>query len=465
MALSSLQKIVSLCKRRGFVFPGSEIYGGLANTYDYGPLGVELLQNIKALWWKRFVRDRRDVHGLHSSVLMNSKVWEASGHVDSFKEVLIDCKNCQYRTRADHLIENYFKEKGEEVNVEGLPPEKLDKIIQDNQIKCPQCEKFDWTKGRFFNNLFETHIGIISGEKDLAYLRGEIAQGMFVNFRSVLDSVHPQLPFGLAQAGSAFRNEITLGNFIFRTLQFNLAELEYFFDPKEDNWEKMFENWQKETEKFATEALGLNRKNLRWRAHTDEERAHYSKRTEDLDYKFPFGFKEMFAVAYRTDFDLKNHMEKSRVDLRYTNPKTGEKLIPHVVEPTFGMDRAFLSVLCESYEQDKDRVVLKLPFALAPYKTAVFPLLANKPELVKKAQEVFDGLKQDFTCAWDDRGNIGKRYYSQDEIGTPFCVTIDFDTLKKNNVTIRDRDTMAQIRTSIKSLPDILRKLISQEID
>lgn len=463
--MESLKKIVSLAKRRGFVYPGSEIYGGLANTYDYGPLGVELLWNIKNSWWNRFVRYREDVLGLHSSVLMNPKVWEASGHVDSFNDVLVDCKKCQYRTRADHLIENYFAKKGKEVKAEGYSPERIDEIIEENKIPCPNCGAFSWTEARLFSGLFETHIGIIPGERDLAYLRGEIAQGMFVNFKPVLDSCHPTLPFGLAQSGTAFRNEVTLGNFIFRTLQFNLAEIEYFFDEEKTSWEKLFEGWQEETEKFATDVLGLSEKNLRWRPHTEEERAHYSKRTEDLDYKFPFGLKELFAVAYRTDFDLKNHMDKSGVDVRYEDPETKRKFIPHVVEPTFGMDRAFLAALCEAYREEEDRTVLALPAELAPFKVAVFPLLANKEELVAKAREVFDALKKEFSAGWDERGNIGKRYYSQDEIGTPYCVTIDFDTLEDGTVTIRDRETTGQVRVKVESLENVISRLVKGEIN
>ncbi|KKK49726.1 hypothetical protein LCGC14_3132140, partial [marine sediment metagenome] len=320
---------------------------------------------------------------------------------------------------------------------------------------------------RKFNLLFETHIGIVPENKSLAYLRGEIAQGMFVNFKNVLDSVSPDLPFGLAQSGPAFRNEITLGNFIFRTLQFNLSEFEYFFNPKKQKWEKLFDYWKKEMWRWTTEILGVNKKNLRWRKHTDEERSHYSKKTEDLEYSFPFGsFKELYGLAYRTDFDLKNHMEKSGVDLRYTDKETKEKFIPHVVEPTFGMDRSFLTVLLDAYSEEKGkkekRIVLKLKPYLAPYKAAVFPLLANKPELVEKAKQVYEILRPEFSTAWDDRGNIGKRYYSQDEIGTPYCITIDYDSLKQNDVTIRDRDTTKQVRIKIKELVEFLKEKIER---
>ena len=449
--------VTSLAKRRGFIYPGSEIYGGLANTYDYGPLGVELLRNIKNAWWDHFVTKRSDIYGLESSILMNPKVWEASGHVASFAEVMIDCKNCQLRTRADHLIEDYFSEKGQEKKVEGFPPEKLGGLLKENKIPCPNCKKFNWTKPRLFNNLFETSIGIISGEKSKAYLRGEIAQGMFVNFKNILDSISPKLPFGLAQSGAAFRNEITKGKLTFRTLQFNLSEFEYFFDPEIKNWEKQYDYWKEEMWKWTTNILGLSERNLRWRTHTDEERSHYSKKTEDIDYKYPWGFKELYGLAYRTDFDLKNHMEKSGVDLRYTDPETGKKFIPHVVEPTFGMDRSLLAMLFDAYTEEADgnkrRVILKLKKDFAPYKIAVFPLLANKPDLVKKARELFDKLRTAIpSVAWDDRGNIGKRYFAQDEIGTPWCVTVDFQTLENDTITIRDRDTTEQVRVSISEL-------------
>lgn len=451
-----MSKIVSLAKRRGFVYQGSEIYGGLANTYDYGPLGVELLRNIKNLWWDYFVNKREEIYGLQSGIIMNPKVWEASGHTESFTDTLVDCRKCQHRTRADHLIENHFEKKGNKIKVEGYSVDQLNKLIQEEKIPCPNCKAFKWTKPREFNILFETKIGIVPAKQSLAYLRGELAQGMFVNFKQVLDSMSPRLPFGLAQSGAAFRNEITLGNFIFRTLQFNLSEFEYFFDPEEQNWNELYKEWKKEIYKFTNELLGLDEKKLRWRAHTDEERSHYSERTEDLDFEFSFGFKELFAIAYRTDFDLKNHMEKSGQDLRYTDPDTGKKFIPHVLEPTFGMDRALLAVIENGYSEEKvkdnKRIVLKIIPRLAPYKAAVFPLLANKPELVKKARNVFKLCLKNYNTAWDDRGNIGKRYFSQDEIGTPFCVTIDFDTLKDNTVTVRDRDSMRQERVAIDKL-------------
>ena len=428
MSEVTMQKIVSLAKRRGFVFPGSEIYGGLANTYDLGPLGVEMLRNISGLWWKHFVHDRDDMFGLDTSILMAPKVWEASGHTSSFTDEVIECKKCHVRTRADRLGED---------------------------MKCPSCgESLKGVKPRRFNLLFETHVGVVEENQSLTYLRGEIAQGMFVNFRNVLDTMRPRLPFGIAQSGKAFRNEITLGNFIFRTLEFNLAEFEYFVYEKD--WQKTFETWKAEMESWVL-SLGLPKSKLRWRTHTDEERAHYSKKTEDLDFEYPTGFKEMLGLAYRSDFDLKNHMEKSGTDLRYTDPDSGEKFIPHVVEPTFGLNRVFLALLTNGYVEDGDRVVLKLRPDIAPYRVAVFPLVKNKPELVKKAQEVYKQLKTKFNVALDDRGNIGKRYLSQDEIGTPHCVTIDYQTLDDDTVTIRDRDTTEQVRAKINDLEENLK--------
>lgn len=458
---SKFDQVVSLAKRRGFIFPSSEIYGGLANTYDYGPLGAELLRNLRNYWWDYFVTKRHDIFGLETSVFMNPKVWESSGHTQSFTDALVDCKHCRHRTRADHLIENHFAKKNKEIKVEGKDESELTTIIIKQKIPCPNCQKFNWTKVRKFNLLFETHIGIVPEKKSLAYLRGETAQGMFVDFKNVLDSFSPRLPFGLAQSGKAFRNEITPGQQVFRTLEFDLAEFEYYIHAKD--WQKQFEYWKNKVENFAL-SLGINKNNLRWRAHTKDELSHYSKRTEDLEYKFPFGFKEWYAVAYRTDFDLKNHMEKSGEDLRYTDPDTGDKFIPHVIEPTFGLSRSILVLLIDAFSQETDnkkRTVLKLKPALAPYKAAVFPLLSNKKDLVDRARKVYAMLNKSLSVAWDERGNIGKRYFSQDEIGTPFCLTIDFDTLKDDSVTVRDRDTTKQTRVKIEKLEKYLeRKLL-----
>lgn len=416
-----LKKVTALAKRRGFIFPGSEIYGGLANTYDYGPLGVELLRNLKNYWWHYFVTTRENIYGLETAVLINPKVWEASGHTQSFTDTLVECKNCHQRQRIDQM----------------------------ESKNCPGCGKSDWTEPAKFNLLFQTHIGIVAKNQSLAYLRGETAQGMFVDFKNILDTLSPKLPFGLAQSGKVFRNEITTGQQVFRTLEFDLAEFEYFIEAKD--WEKWFEYWKGEVEKFAL-SLGVNRQKLRWRPHDKTELSHYSKRTEDLEYQFPFGFKEWYAVAYRTDFDLKNHMAKSGTDLNYTDPKTGKKFIPHIIEPTFGLSRSLLVLLTDAYHEDQDRVVLKLDPKIAPYKIAIFPLLANKPELVKLSRNIFKDLSSQFSCTWDDNSNIGKRYRRQDEAGTPWCITVDFDSLQDQTVTVRDRDTMKQERIKINNL-------------
>lgn len=453
---STFDQVVSLAKRRGFIFPSSEIYGGLANTYDYGPLGVELLKNLRNYWWEYFVSRRPEIYGLETSVLMNPKVWESSGHTQTFNDTLVDCKNCHNRTRADHLIENYFDKKKQEIKVEGKSTQDLNTIIVEKKIPCPNCGQHNWTKARKFNLLFQTHIGIVPEKQSLTYLRGETAQGMFVDFKNFLDSFSPRLPFGLAQSGKAFRNEITKGQQVFRTLEFDLAEFEYYVHASD--WKNQFEYWKQEIEKFAL-SLGIDKSKLRWRQQTQDELSHYSTRTEDLEYKFPFGFKEWYAVAYRTDFDLKNHMEKSGVDLRYTDPETGDKFIPHVIEPTFGISRSVLVLLIDAFKEEKGkktRTVLKLKPQLAPYKAAVFPLLANKPKLVEEAKKVHLSLLKHFNTSWDDRGNIGKRYFSQDEIGTPYCITVDFDTLKDSSVTVRDRDTTKQERVNIEKLVDYL---------
>jgi glycyl-tRNA synthetase len=427
-----MEKIVSLCKRRGFVFPGSEIYGGLANSWDYGPLGVELKNNIKQLWWKRFVQQRDDMVGIDAALIMNPKVWEASGHLKEFNDPLVECKNCHERFRADKI---------------------------DINAPCPNCGKKAFTEVKQFNMMFRTNLGPVDDEKSVVYFRPETAQAMFVQFKNVLDTTRKQLPFGIAQIGKAFRNEITPGNFIFRTREFEQMEIEYFFDPKED-WDKYFDFWHKEMKEWMKE-IGLDINHIHDLEVPDGERAHYSKRTIDFEYDFPFGKDELYGLAYRADFDLKNHMEKSGQDLRYADPQTNEKYLPHVIEPTWGVDRSVLAVLCEAYREEDERVYLKLPPKLAPYKVAVFPLLKNKPELVAKAKEIYDDLRKSFNVAWDERGNVGKRYYSQDEIGTPFCITVDFGTLEKGDVTVRDRDSKQQVRVKIEELQNYLQsKLI-----
>lgn len=442
-------KITSLAKRRGFVFPSSEIYGGMANTWDYGPMGTLLKNNIRDLWIKTFVTDKSDMVMIDAASVLKPEVWGASGHLAGFNEALIDCKECKNRARADHLIENAV----EDIKVEGLAFDELEKIINENKIKCPKCGKFDWTPIRKFNQLVEVKLGVLEEGKNLAYLRGEIAQGIFLNFKNVIDSTRVRIPFGIAQVGKAYRNEITMGQFTHRSFEFDLMEFEYFI--KEEMWEEVFETFKKEMWQFAL-SLGINEENLRWREHEEFERSHYSKRTMDIEYKYPFGFKEMFGIAYRTDFDLSNHTKNSGKDLSFLDPQTNEKYIPHVVEPTFGLSRLTGIILFDAYTEDGDRVILKLNPKLAPYKVAVFPLLGNKPELTKKAREVYEFLKLELglSTVFDDRGNIGKRYFAQDEIGTPWCVTIDFDTEKDKSVTIRDRDSGKQERIEITELQE-----------
>lgn len=460
MENTGLSKIVALAKRRGFIYPGSEIYGGVANTYDYGPVGTELLRNIRSLWWETFVHRRDDIVGLEGSLISHQEIWKASGHVGGFADALVDCKNCKLRKRADHLIEESLS--GEkEVKVEGLSDEELDKIITENKILCPNCGKHDWTKVRKFNLLFPVHLGIVEGDQSLAYLRGETAQGMFVNFKNVMESNRVKLPFGIAQLGKSFRNEITPGNSVFRTLEFEQGEIEFFFDPEVSNWEELYEDWKTKMWEFITKTIGIREENLRWREHSDKERSFYSKRTEDLEYKFPFGFKELWGLAYRTDYDLSQHEKGSGKELKVVDSQTGKKTLPHVIEPAVGINRIFLMALSDAYEETESRTVLKLSPKLAPFKAAVFPLLANKPELMSKAQEIYKDLSQSFYINFDARGNIGKRYLAQDEIGTPYCITVDFDTLESDTVTVRDRDTMEQVRMKISELRNFLaQKLI-----
>ncbi len=412
-----MEKIISLCKRRGFVFPGSEIYGGLANSWDYGPLGTELKNNIKQLWWKRFVHMRDDMVGIDAALIMNPKVWEASGHVATFSDPLVECKKCHHRFRADYI----------------------------DSKNCPDC-KGDLMEAKQFNLMLRTFLGPVEDKDSIVYFRPETAQAIFVDFKNVQETSRKKLPFGIAQIGKAFRNEITPGNFIFRTREFEQMEIEYF--TKESLWEDSFEHWRSQMQAWMTNDLGLDKNNIHELDVPKSELAHYSKKTIDFEYDYPFGTKELYGLAYRTDFDLKNHFKEAP----YRDEEAGEVLYPHVIEPSFGVDRSILAVLCDAYVEEKERIVLKLKPQLAPYKVAVFPLLKNKSELVEKAREIYNHLKQDFVVAWDDRGNIGKRYYSQDEIGTPYCVTVDFDTLEKGEVTVRDRDTMKQEKVTMKDL-------------
>ena len=450
---NKMDKIISLAKRRGFVFPGSEIYGGMANTWDYGPFGVQLKNNIQNLWWKTFVTSRADIFGINSSILMNPKVWEASGHVEGFNDALIDCKSCKSRLRADHLIEDQL-----DIKTEGKSVKEMDKVVKKGKIKCPKCGKKDFTDARNFNLLFKTFIGPVEHDTSVAYMRGETAQGMFVNFKNIMDTMRPKLPFGIAQVGKAFRNEITPGNFIFRTLEFEQMEIEYFVEKKD--WKKHFESWQKEMEVWL-KLLGIQKKNYKVRPHTKDELSHYSKKTIDFEYKFPFGWKELYGLAYRTDFDLKQHQEHSKKDLEYRDNQTNKKFLPHVIEPTFGLDRTVLMVLLDAYTEEKvkkeTRVVLKLNKNIAPVQIAVLPL-SKKPKLAKVAQTVFQMLQTEFRAMYDETQSIGKRYRRQDEIGTPYCMTVDFDSLEDKSVTVRDRDSMKQERVRIKELEDYLRK-------
>ncbi len=452
-----MEKVVSLCKRRGFVFQGSEIYGGLANTWDLGPLGAELKNNVLQAWWQFFVHSRRDVVGIDAAIFMNPKVWEASGHVANFNDAQVDCKDCKKRHRADHLIEDAIKN----IKVEGLTPADLTKIIEENGIKCPNCGSKNFTEVRTFNLLFQTNIGPVAKDNEPVYLRGEIAQGMFVNFKNVLDTTRKKIPFGIASAGKAFRNEITPGNFIFRTLEFDLMEFEYFI--KEDMWKEKFEYWLEEMHKWL-DIVGIRKENTRVREHTKDELSHYSKRTVDIEYNTPFGWKELYGLAYRTNFDLTKHSESSGQDLNYFDQETGEKFIPHVLEPTFGLSRTLLMILLDSYNEEEiedangkkeTRIVLKLKPKIAPFKAAILPLM-KKPELMEKAEQIFDMLKDNFALDFDVTGSIGKRYRRQDEIGTPFAMTVDYDSLEDNAVTVRDRDTTKQERVKIEELPQYL---------
>jgi len=428
-----MEEIISLAKRRGFVYQGSEIYGGLAGTWDYGPLGVELKKNIQDIWWRRFVRGRDDMYGVDAAIIMNPQVWEAAGHVSGFTDPLVECKKCKKRFRADHL----------------------------DADKCPECGG-GLGKERKFNMMFKTSVGAVEDSSSVAYLRPETAQGMFVNFKNIVDSFYPRLPFGMAQIGKAFRNEITPRDFIFRTREFEQMEIEYFI--KESEWEKYFEYWHKEMKKWIID-IGISPVHVHEVDVSEDDRAHYSKRTIDFEYDFPFGQSELYGLAYRTDFDLKSHIGGSKVNLEYLDDSTNEKFIPHVIEPTFGLDRTILALLVDAYTEDNmgesKRLYLKFKPQIAPVKAAVFPLMKNKPELVDKARIVYKSLKKEIPqVMWDDNGNVGKRYRRQDEIGTPYCITVDFDTLENDTVTVRDRDTGKQERMAINELTSFIKDAI-----
>ncbi len=514
-----MEALISLAKRRGFIYQGSEIYGGLAGTWDYGPLGVMLKRNIEGIWWKMFVSDREDMYGIDAAILMNPNAWVASGHVGGFSDPMVECQNkdCKNRRhRVDHLlgdkiyqevlqrlkdpkivdslvsyiskdIEEEIKSEGKELkeSFEGegkyLTRTETDKRIQEfedkktgvimqtclfeNKVKCPGCGKIEWGLPRQFNMMFKTQIGATDDASSVSYLRPETAGGMFVNYKNVVDSFHPKLPFGLGQIGKAFRNEIAPRDFIFRVRELEQMEIEYFVRPAD--WEVQFEHWRKEVWRF-TEAVGLKKEHVHELEVADGDRAHYSKRTIDFEFDFPFGCKELYGLAYRTDFDLRSHQEGSKVDLTYFDEETKERFLPHVIEPSFGVGRTLLAVLAEAYTEDEmdgeKRVYLKFTPAVAPIRVAVFPLLKNRPELVAKAREIYALLKKQFpNVMFDDNGNIGKRYRRQDEIGTPYCVTVDFDTLGehpelKDTVTLRDRDSGKQERIV---LADLLERIAS----
>lgn len=449
--VDSMEKIVGLCKSRGYIYAGSEIYGGLANTWDYGPLGVEFKNNLKKAWLKKFVQESKYNVGLDSSILMNPKTWEASGHLAGFSDPLIDCKECKSRFRADKIIEEFAFNNKIDIKVEGVSDEELVKLLNKHNIVCPKCGKLNYTEIRKFNLMFKTFMGVTEDSTNTIYLRPETAQGIFVNFKNVARTTRRKIPFGIAQIGKAFRNEITPGNFIFRTREFEQMELEFFCKPGEDL--KWFEYWRQYAVDFLLN-LGMNKDNIRLRDHEKEELSHYSNATTDIEYRFPFGFGELWGIADRTNFDLSRHMEYSGEDMNYVDPETNEKFIPYCIEPSVGCDRALLAFLCNAYEEEKlseddTRVVLKLHPYLAPIKIGILPL---SKKLSEKAEYIYTNLCKKYMCELDVAGSIGKRYRRFDEVGAPYCITYDFDSETDNSVTIRDRDTMSQVRVKIEDL-------------
>lgn len=457
--LKDMETIVRLCKSRGYVYPGSEIYGGLANTWDYGPLGVELKNNVKEAWRKKFIQENKNIVGLDAAILMNPETWVASGHVSGFSDPLLDCKECKTRHRADKLIESFAHDKGEDIVADGWTDEQMLNYINDNRIVCPKCGKLNYTNIRKFNLMFKTFQGVTEDSTSTVYLRPETAQGIFVDFKNVMRTTRKKIPMGIAQIGKAFRNEITPGNFTFRTREFEQMELEFFCKPGTDlEW---FEYWRKFCKDWLLN-LGMKEENIRLRDHSPEELVFYSKGTTDIEFAFPFGWGELWGIADRTDYDLTAHQTHSKEDMSYLDPETNEKYIPYVIEPSVGADRVTLAFLCNAYEEQElgegdTRIVLHLHPALAPYKAAILPL---SKKLNDKADEVFQTLAKAFPVDYDEAGSIGKRYRRQDEIGTPYCITVDFDTLEDNQVTVRDRDTMEQIRIPI----DQVEKYIAEKI-
>ena len=457
--LKDMETIVRLCKSRGYVYPGSEIYGGLANTWDYGPLGVELKNNVKEAWRKKFIQENKNIVGLDAAILMNPETWVASGHVSGFSDPLLDCKECKTRHRADKLIESFAYDKGEDIVADGWTDEQMLNYINDNKIVCPKCGKLNYTNIRKFNLMFKTFQGVTEDSTSTVFLRPETAQGIFVDFKNVMRTTRKKIPMGIAQIGKAFRNEITPGNFTFRTREFEQMELEFFCKPGTDiewwkYWKEFCKNWLLN--------LGIKEENIRLRDHSPEELVFYSKGTTDIEFAFPFGWGELWGIADRTDYDLKAHQTHSKEDMSYLDPETNEKYIPYCIEPSVGADRVTLAFLCNAYEEQElgegdTRIVLHLHPALAPYKAAILPL---SKKLNDKADEVFQTLAKVFPVDYDEAGSIGKRYRRQDEIGTPYCITVDFDTLEDNQVTVRDRDTMEQIRIPIEQV----EKSISEKI-
>ena len=457
--VKDMETIVNLCKSRGYIYPGSEIYGGLANTWDYGPLGVELKNNVKTLWRKKFIQEKKDIVGLDAAILMNPETWVASGHVSGFSDPLIDCKECKTRHRADKLIEEWAHENKQDIIADGWTDDQMVKFIEDNKIPCPNCGKTNFTSIRKFNLMFKTFQGVTEDSTATVYLRPETAQGIFVDFKNVLRTTRKKMPMGIAQIGKAFRNEITPGNFTFRTREFEQMELEFFCKPGTDlewfkYWKEFCENWLL--------SLGMKKENIRLRDHSKEELIFYSKATTDIEFNFPFGWGELWGIADRTDYDLTQHMNHSKQDLSYLDPETNERYVPYVIEPSLGADRVTLAFLCNAYDvedlgEGDSRVVLHLHPALAPYKVAILPL---SKKLGDKANEIFDKLSKSFSCDYDEAGSIGKRYRREDEIGTPYCLTVDFDTLEDNQVTIRDRDTMEQVRIPIDEVENYINEKI-----
>ena len=454
----SMEKIVALCKNRGFVYPGSEIYGGLANTWDYGPLGVVFKNNVKAAWWRKFITESPYNVGIDCAILMNPETWVASGHVGGFNDPLMDCRECKERFRADKLIEEYAFQKGENIDVTVMNKEQMQEFIAEH-IPCPTCGKNNFTPIRTFNLMFKTFQGVNEDTASQIYLRPETAQGIFVNFKNVLRTTRRKMPMGIGQVGKSFRNEITPGNFTFRTREFEQMELEFFCRPDEEF--KWFNYWKDACHNFLL-SLGIKDENLKLRDHAEEELSHYSNATTDIEYLFPFGWGELWGIADRTDFDLKQHMEHSGENLEYQDPITNEKYVPYCIEPSLGADRVALAFLCDAYDEEtlengETRVILHLHPALAPYKAAILPL---QKKLSEKATELYHSLLPHMSVDYDLAGSIGKRYRRQDEVGTPYCITVDFDTLEDNTVTLRDRDTMQQIRLPMDKIREYLEEKI-----